>query len=785
MFYHLKTLTKEEMAKPGVIYRINWHSFHESADIQCYVDISDTDNLIGDSDDPVIHELIGSGVNLSVIDNDNNPFKPIRGQQLTIQFNSTVNYGMANFSGGSDQRWSVHYYIDDDTKTVFKGFLVLDDLSEPLLPPTEVVTLTATDNLGLLKDIPLTNADEVCPVGMYRIIDLIELALAKTGLDLGLAIAFNVKLSDDVTDISSAGTTDEHLFDRIYLDARTFENELTTCKDCYEVLERILGHEACLFQMKGKWWIVRVDEIEDTTRGLYITYYDGSTFSNLGEIHFNKYIGLNEYIKLSQEASIVKPVRPQKSVRLNFNYVLPGELPTNKNFLLGEENYSSGDTKRYNLDSWILRQGIGSGVDVPNAFTYIERKFSSGQESERYAVITSPTSPTALTYIESDAVPIGIKDKFDFSVDFAWGTTASGSTYNQDVMTIRLEGDDGTYWTLGDDSIWYQSNSSWSTNFKYIKQSWTLSDVDEREFRTRSISANPAPVSGNLFFMLYGLNQQSGTSDDDTEIHFSNISYSPSPFINGSYQAFDGQYHYVSQDGNYKAKIEEEVYISDSPKRAFKGAMQKIDSYGTVFSGSVDFLNGTAISIPGIHYYKFRKGMILKISGSTLNNQTTRVVSSSYKLLTSSSEIIIEGVTVSESISATLETPVFVLANEFYNAAVNPTGPPSSDYVHTYGEIQLFDVWNQHKTEKRLVDNTSQGLDLNLLDANNLPDTAHLINKWKLTDSSPHLNNRFFQLLSFNQNHDNAEWTGTLREVFNTGVEKSYLNHEFKFIENG
>lgn len=773
------------MAKPGIIYRINWQSFHESEDVQCYIDISDNDNLIADDEIPSVIELTGAGVTLNVIDNDEQPFKAIRAQQLTINFLSTVTYGMSTFSSGSDQRWSVHYYIGDDTKTQFKGFLVLDDLSEPLLPPTEVVTLTATDNLGLLKNIALTNADNTTPVGMYRIIDLIEMALAKTGLDLELRMAFNVKLADDITDISITGNTTEHLFDRIYLDTRTFEEEVGTCKNAYEVIERIIGHEATLFQMKGQWWIMRIDEVEDATRGIYVTSYDGMTFSNLGQIHFDKSIGVSESIKLSQEASIVKPIRPKKSVRLNYNYNPPSELPANKNFKYGEENYASGDTKRYNLDSWIVRQGIGSGVDIPNASAYIERKYLNGQESQRYAVITSPTSPTALTYIESEPVPIGLKDKFDFSIDFAWGTNPSGSTYNQDVMTIRLEGDDGSYWTLGDDSIWYLSNSSWSTNFKLIKENWSRGDVDETQFRTKSISANPTPIAGNLIFMLYALNQQSGTGDDDTEIHFANIQYSPTLFVNGSYQIFDGHYHFVSQIGNYKAKIEEEVFISDSPRKVLKGSMQIIDSYSTVYSGSVDFLNGSSISISGIHYYKFRKGMILKITGSSSNNQTTRVIRSVYHLLTSSTEVIIEGTTVSESVSVTLETPIFSLANEFYNAAVNTTGPPSSDYVHTYGEIQLFDVWNQYNIEKRLVDNTSQGLDLDLLDSNNLPDSAHLINKWRLTDSSPHLDNKFFILLSFNQNHDNAEWTGVLRECFDTTKEKDYSNHEFKFIENG
>lgn len=774
------------MAKPGIIYRINWQSFHESTDVQCYVDISDTDNLIPDGDTATVIPLIGSNVSMSVIDNDDNPFKPIRGQQLTIQFNSTSNYSMATFSSGSDQRWKVDYYVTDSAKVIFTGFLVLDDLSEPLLPATEVVTLTATDNLGLLKDIPLTNSDGSIPRGKYRIIDILSKCLAKTGLSLDFRIAFNIKLGANVTDISTTGATAEHFFDTEYLDIKTFEDEIGTLLNCYEIITRILGHEACLFQMKGQWWIMRIDEVEDLNRGLYVTSFNGTTFTKLGQIHFDKVINKSASIKFSNEATRVRIVRPKKSVRLNYNFSPPSETPTNSSFKYGDFISASGSTKKYEIDSWTVRQGIGSASAAANCLAYIERKFSAnGQEEERYAVVTWPTAPSALNYIECEGIPVAIKDKFSFSVDFAWFNNPSGGSYDQDVMTIRLEGDDNTYWTLGEDSKWYQSTSTWSTNFQLIKQSWTFGDIDETQYRTRSIDAEPCPTSGNVVIMLYALNQQGTTSADNSDIKFANISFDYIPFINGSYQNFDGQYHITTQTGNYKAKIEDEVYISDSPRKQYKGALLQVDHYDTVYSGTVGFLAGNSFSLSGVWDYYFKKGDILKITGSVNNNQTTRVVKTIYHIITSSTEIVVEGTTVFESHTALIERPFFVLSNQFYNAAVFPSGPPNSDYIHTYGEIQLFDVWNQYKNEMRLLEYTCQGIDLDLLDADSLPDTAHLINKYSGTDGSHHLDNKFFIKLSFNQNQDNAEDSGVMREVFDTTKSKDYSNHDFKFIERG
>lgn len=69
------------MAKPLTIYLIKWQSFHENTDIQCWVEIADYDNMIPDDEaqDVYLLQPAGEPATLSVIDNDENPFKVIRG----------------------------------------------------------------------------------------------------------------------------------------------------------------------------------------------------------------------------------------------------------------------------------------------------------------------------------------------------------------------------------------------------------------------------------------------------------------------------------------------------------------------------------------------------------------------------------------------------------------------------------------------------------------------------------------------------------------------------------
>lgn len=789
------------MAKPGIIYRLNWQAFHETTDVQCYVDISDNDNLIDDADEATVYDLEPAEVPavLSVINNDEDPFSVILAQQLTIRFINNSNYNMTTFASGSDQRWSVHYYIDTDTNTVFKGFVSMEDISEPLLPPYEVVTLTANDNLALLKDQPLTKSDDTVPVGEYKIIDLLELCLSKTGLDLEYRVAFNIKHSGDNTDISTPNSTNEHFFSRTILDIISYQDETNTLIDCYSIIERILGHEARLFQMKGQWWIVRIDEIEDATRGLYISEFDsdGAFVSNLGELTFDKTIDENLSIYLSQEASVVRQTRPHKSVRLDFKYEQP-IIPYNANFELGVLSSTISSTeKRYNVSGWFLAKAFPSGATpfvAPTSITYIKRIFDTyGQESERYVVITCPTVQSALTNkLVSQPVKAKEGDRFTVSVDFRFSADISGTTRYYNILNVVFLQDDGTWWLHGRDetgntakSIWYDT-SNWSANTNKGQMYFDFDLNDDSEWNGQTTEVEPLPGDGKLYIWLNSLNT-SGGSDDDLDIHYNNLSVDYHPFIKGSYQEIQGQYHSAYQanptNGVYKAKIKEEVFVSDCPKPIIKGTLEKTDSNDTIYSGSVDFATGASLSISGFHVHEFQVGQILIITGTSNNNITTRVTEVNYLLLLTSTQIIVEDATVAETASCTISSPAIILSDGFYNAAVYPTGPPSSDYIHPYGHIQLFDVWNQYKREMKLIEYTFQGLDLELQDADSLPDTLHLISKISCTDGSPHLDNKRFIQLYFNQNHDNQESTGVIREVIDTTTNKDYSNHEFKYIE--
>lgn len=671
---------------------------------------------------PNIIELEGAGdpCRPSVIDNNEDPFTVILAQQLTIRFNSSTSVGMSTFIKGSDQRFSVHYYLGTDTQTIFKGFLVSGDnaISEEFLYPPNVVTLTANDGLPLLKDIPQTDFDGDNPVDWNPIIDHLAICLSKTGLSLPIMVGFNIKLVGMNNNISIPNATNEHIFDKVYLHAKTFEDEIGSCVNCYQSIEIPLGHEARLFQYMGKWWIVRVDEIEDATRGLYITEFaaNGDFVGNLGEFNFVKEIGGIKDIVFSNATTSVTATRATKSLRLNYNFEIPLELPCNVDFSRGTIFSDTTTLKKYTVECWGKWFKNGSGIDtVSTANIYIEVQFTDGYETNRYLHYEDNG---AFNFLKSENIYVSQGDKFDISVGRRMESN-HGTGGTDTCVQVRLYGDDGTFWTHhgkdagaapdSDTAYWEQCTADFNTNQHFFVYEISDDQDDTENIELYSGEAAEVPVTGHLVICLF--NSALWGATEDTYIH--SVIFNYKPYINGSYGRYTGQYHSCFQDdpdnGTFKKKIKEPVYMSDSPKKIFKGAM------------------------------------------FVFNSGTSR----------------------------------FDLAGLFYNAAVFPTGPPDSTYHHRYGEIQLFDVWNQHKDERRVVQFNAQGVDLDktfTISGDTLPYPAHLINKWSLTDTSEHVANKFFLLLHFDQDHATAEWSGVLREVVDLIRPKDYSNHDFKFI---
>jgi hypothetical protein len=95
---------------------------------------------------------------------EDDPLAPIKGSTLTINLVTTGSLQLLDFYSDNDNEYLVRLIGDDvvgSNTVLFEGFIQQDDCSEVQIDFVHQITLTATDNLGTLKDITLGRAAEL------------------------------------------------------------------------------------------------------------------------------------------------------------------------------------------------------------------------------------------------------------------------------------------------------------------------------------------------------------------------------------------------------------------------------------------------------------------------------------------------------------------------------------------------------------------------------------------------------------------------------------------------
>lgn len=753
-------------------------------------DLGDTRRLFSSAEEFEL-EMAEIPLVTSVIDNDEDKFTPIRSKQAEIQIYSSDEVDISDFAEGGDNRW----YVEIETQTegiIFKGYLSISDLQQEFLPDPNLIILTATDGIGFLDGEPLTNFEGLNPVGEFRIIDFLVWALAKTGLMLDVKVCMNIRETTAVPLVSDEDGSG-HMYDFIFLNAKTFEEEIGLSEDCYTVLEKILSQMCFITQYKGKWVIMRVDEMETSHEYYFTTFdYEGNFVSNSYET-FIKNIGIDYTMSFMNDDAVVALVRPNKEVNLTYKYEYPEEIICNEDFERGDfiedlpdETNADGvdeQVKAYDFECW---KSLSKEGGQPNTLTYydqpqiagadlyIKKYYYDDTEVNRKLFIKVPAGTgNGVPYLKSQSFPVHLKDKISFSLNLDYGNTGGGTSFVNSPVMIGLFADSGNiYWWEAYDSSDPDAEQAWTlTPFGNVIPQWYLGATIDKEW-SFSFTSPPIPESGVIY--VYLLNQYG----DEIEANFSPPNVEIISFINGSYQRYSGQQHIVENDNiNTKAKRKDDVFISDAPRIAMKGALLKEGSGTTIFSGIVSFGDVGQFEISGNETATFEIGQRISITGSADNNITTTITGINYSIIGDITQIFTDATTVEElSVSVTITVASFVLAGLFYNAALNTSGPGD---VFPFGQIQAFDVWNQYNRVMRTFEGTIDRTDSTL----QLPDLLH---KYILRDISNNTTNgtnyRVFQLLHYEMDLHLCEWQAFFHEVFNTAIEKTYEGHSFKYI---
>jgi len=764
----------------GLEYRSEWLMMDDANIVR--VSIFDTDTITDDP--PTIVSLTpgGNPLVISVIDNDRDKYKPIKSKQAKIEVLTSSEVGFETFADGSDNKYYVEIRInpDGDNKALFIGYLSLADNQEDFLPDPNVLVLTATDHLGMLKDIPLTTSGGLNPSGKSKMIDYLSWSLRKTGYNLPIYVVNNLRHgmseltaystfsfagqyivisgiteffyigqnititgttsnngSVKVTNVDNTGlatvvyidtaivsetataavftddSSDEYFYNH-YIDAKTFEDDIGTCENCYSVIEKILGYDCFVTQFNGAWWIFRIDEWDENQ--IYVTEYDyaGAFVSFHDPTDYNISLGRDETVSPRLADWLLTADRPYGMTKLTYNFELPREIPCNNDFergdLIGDDGTEVVDEvtyirKKYELDCWDKLWSSTTGDQAATIDIEVKRLFNEfDYEDSRY--INFPQELTGkFHFIRSEAIPVTAGDKMTVDITRSLKDNISGTSVTTDqCLQVRLTADDGTYWThhgrtsaANDYPRWRQCAAGFEIDDLDLEWYVIEEDLDDDQRLPVNLydgETAPFPKDGTIQICVFASNLY--RDDTDTRIHKIDFEYIPK--INGTFAKFKGQHQKVTRTpASYFAKIDDTVYISDSPKPILKGGIfRQIDTY------------------------------------------------------------------------------TFVLCKTWYPYNVFPGGLAGHyDSCHPYGEVQIRSVFNQYRNANRIFTGTINGLN------DNWPD---MIYKYSITDLNFNTNGRYFMLSSFEQNWKSGFMSGTWVEVWQTPGKGYTEDREFKYI---
>lgn len=492
--------------------------------------------------------------------------------------------------------WKMIAYNDD--LIVFIGFLTPGEGRAEFQDKPYEISLSAVDGLGLLKGIPLTKDDGTNFTGVNLIIDYALAILNKTSLDLNLRLFSNIveESMQDRTQNEQADT-----FNQTGLHARTFLKNPTEFYDCYACLERLLGQYFCAYQWQGKWVILRIGELQANV-GVKIWHTEYDTDGNIVDFaqsfHNPAAVGRDKLVhpvELSQFASSNFAV---KSAKYSYNYTPWPELPANSKFersttpITGgsgnvyEKDQNGDDTatligtfQDYFIDDWTFGTflvgptaianlpALSAGIDFP-----AWRRSSSniyGIEFNREILIEKTQNETQV--LQSEGIPVYAGDKVSLTFDFKMSFNYNDQL-NIAAVYIYIKPLSGgfPYWWRDGAGITNQWRRNGAAPDGIFVNYFDSSDKTKL-YKTISLESPAIPADGTLYIQLLNVED----SNLPNQMYFRNFNFEYMPFIAGGYLRVKADYAQTAQTVNLKDAIDEEVFISDSPKKVLQGALYR------------------------------------------------------------------------------------------------------------------------------------------------------------------------------------------------------------------
>lgn len=378
----------------------------------------------------------------------------IKGTTFEFGIREAVDFEFKEFYTSNKTKFKVEFYYPSDT-LVWSGFVNPRQYSGDYKPAPNTLYFQATDGLGLLKN------EDFTLTGFNTELTILRHCIDKTGLSLGYAIAIELWEINHNKDYSPLAQT--------YIDSVVFAG-----LNCYEVIEKILGHgryDATIRQWGNRWRIVSYKD-QKATRLLYNSSgtYTGTEAAPTVQDLVGVAAGTNQV----RPADILRhSIEPGgKGARIVHNYGRKLSLLDGYDFSL----YSSSMFTYWTRNgSFTVAQKV-----LPDGTCYAQLESYSNVDTDYiYQQITVENAPGNDFVFEFDAAPLG----------WSWSALTGASSINMLVrVMVKL--------TVGS-TVYYLTEAGWDTSVDYIDVT-VASSLGLPEFQRIKVMTDEIPGSGTL-----------------------------------------------------------------------------------------------------------------------------------------------------------------------------------------------------------------------------------------------------------------------------------------------
>lgn len=515
---------------------------------------------------------------------DEDIYKPLRPQEATISFVSQTGVEIDDFLGNSDVFCYVAFEFMSTTRFYWIGYLLQDDFQEVWQDTQHIITLRATEGLGLLKEQPLTDNSGNELIGNftpYAFLGYAAYGAVQTFVNTHIiSNLYHSTMDDTLTDSS---------LEQCYVDARTFSTGDGFYEDKYSVIEKInRAFSQTMFQYRSRWYFVRPEEfyipIANNLRVINKNTLGTSTITNE---RFDVNVGVNQEVKPITPEMLRFIKRPTKVDTINVNYEYPQEMLCNQNFKRGSLNTAGSGFNLYNVNNWPVYKGLRETPTVSTRPKYRKETYDIyGNVTDSYLLLDFETAAPFENWWQSCDVKVDAGDVISFSVQ--WRTRESGTvtspipTFNAAQILYKSEASPQFRAAIDNNGKWIIAPGDWDSYAVAPFLTITPSDsaVTEGSYFTIKVECEPIIRAGIVRVLL------TNTIAKSYAHNWKNLEFS----LNGNkvggggmfLDNISGDFDKFTKSEDYRSNFTDEIYIDDLPNFNFKGAIY--DAFGTTLT---------------------------------------------------------------------------------------------------------------------------------------------------------------------------------------------------------